>query len=64
MKLIIQSPCYNEAASLPETLVALPRQIDGIDSIEILIIDDGSDDNTSGAARRFGVDHIVRHRTN
>jgi glycosyltransferase involved in cell wall biosynthesis len=64
MKLIIQIPCYNEAASLPETLVALPRQIDGIDSIEILIIDDGSDDNTSGVARRFGVDHIVRHRTN
>jgi len=64
MKLIIQIPCYNEAESLPETLVALPRQIDGIDIIEILIIDDGSTDNTSGVARRFGVDHIVRHRTN
>jgi glycosyltransferase involved in cell wall biosynthesis len=64
MKLIIQIPCYNEAESLPETLVALPRQIDGIDIIEILIIDDGSNDNTSGVARRFGVDHIVRHRTN
>jgi glycosyltransferase involved in cell wall biosynthesis len=64
MKLIIQIPCYNEAESLPETLVALPRQIDGIDIIEILIIDDGSKDNTSDVARRFGVHHIVRHRTN
>ncbi|VAV90253.1 Glycosyltransferase [hydrothermal vent metagenome] len=64
MKLIIQIPCYNEAESLPETLVALPRQIDGIDSIEILVIDDGSKDNTSEVARRFGVHHIVRHRTN
>lgn len=64
MKLVIQIPCYNEAESLPETLVALPRQIDGIDTIEILIIDDGSKDNTSDVARRFGVHHIVRHRTN
>jgi len=64
MKLIIQIPCFNEAESLPETLVALPRQIDGIDSIEILVIDDGSTDNTGDVARRFGVHHIVRHRTN
>jgi len=64
MKLIIQIPCFNEAESLPETLVALPRQIEGIDSIEILVIDDGSRDNTSDVARRFGVHHIVRHRTN
>jgi glycosyltransferase involved in cell wall biosynthesis len=64
MKLIIQIPCFNEAESLPETLVALPRQIDGIDIIEILVIDDGSRDDTSAVAKRFGVHHIVRHRTN
>ena len=64
MKLIIQIPCYNEAESLPETLIALPRKIDGIDEIEYLVIDDGSSDDTSGVARRFGVHHIVRHRTN
>lgn len=63
-KLIIQIPCYNEAESLPETLVALPRRIPGIDTIEFLIIDDGSHDGTSEVARRFGVHHVVRHRRN
>lgn len=63
-KLIIQIPCFNEAESLPETLVALPRRIPGIDTIEFLIIDDGSHDGTSEVARRFGVHHVVRHRRN
>ena len=63
-KLIIQIPCLNEAESLPETLSRLPRQIDGIDTIEILVIDDGSTDDTVGVARRWGVHHMVRHRRN
>lgn len=63
-KLIIQIPCFNEAESLPETLVALPRRIAGVDKVEILVIDDGSHDATSEVARRFGVHHVVRHRRN
>lgn len=63
-KLIIQIPCFNEAENLPETLVALPRRIEGIDTIEVLVIDDGSHDGTADVARRFGVHHIVRHRRN
>jgi glycosyltransferase involved in cell wall biosynthesis len=63
-KLIIQIPCLNEAETLPATLAKLPRQIDGVDTIEYLIIDDGSSDDTSGVARRWGVHHIVRHRRN
>jgi glycosyltransferase involved in cell wall biosynthesis len=59
-KLIIQIPCLNEAKTLPATLAALPRHIDGVDAIETLIIDDGSSDNTLAVARRCGVDHIVR----
>lgn len=64
MKLIIQIPCYNEGEHLPETVAALPRAIDGVDVIEFLVIDDGSEDGTSEVARKLGVHHIVRHRTN
>lgn len=63
-KLIIQIPCFNEADSLPETLVALPRRLPGIDEIEVLVIDDGSHDGTADVARRYGVQHVVRHRRN
>jgi glycosyltransferase involved in cell wall biosynthesis len=63
-KLIIQIPCLNEAGTLADTLVALPRRIDGIERIELLVIDDGSSDDTAEVARRFGVHHIVRHRRN
>jgi len=64
MKLIIQIPCLNEEATLPETIVALPRQIDGIDEVELLVIDDGSTDRTVEVARECGVEHIVRLTNN
>jgi glycosyltransferase involved in cell wall biosynthesis len=64
MKLIIQIPCFNEEAQLPVTLSHLPRQIDGFDSVEWLIIDDGSTDRTIEVAREHGVDHVVRLTNN
>jgi len=60
VKLIIQIPCYNEAETLPETLIALPRQLSGIDQIEFLVIDDGSTDNSAEIADRNGAHHVVR----
>ena len=62
VKLIIQIPCYNEANSLTQTLQALPQQLSGIDHIEVLIIDDGSADETAHIAEQNGVNHIVRLR--
>ncbi|ODS53613.1 MAG: glycosyl transferase [Acidobacteria bacterium SCN 69-37] len=60
MKLIIQIPCLNEAKTLPGTLADLPTSIPGIDAIELLVIDDGSTDETSAVARAHGVHHLVR----
>jgi glycosyltransferase involved in cell wall biosynthesis len=60
MKLIVQIPCLNEAATLPATLAEIPRAIEGFDAVEILVIDDGSTDDTAEVALRNGVDHIRR----
>jgi len=64
MKLVIQIPCLNEEASLPATLADLPLSFEGIDEIEVVVIDDGSTDGTSDAARRSGVRHVVRAPVN
>jgi len=64
MKLIIQIPCLNEEATLPATIGDLPRQIEGIDEVELLVIDDGSTDRTVEVARELGVEHVVRLTNN
>ncbi|MCW3013541.1 MAG: glycosyltransferase family 2 protein [Solirubrobacterales bacterium] len=64
MKLIIQIPCFNEEEQLPATLADLPRAVAGFDTVEWLIIDDGSKDRTIEVAREGGVDHIVRLTNN
>ncbi len=64
MKLIIQIPCFNEAEQLPRTLADLPREVEGFDTVEWLVIDDGSTDETVAVAREHGVDHLVRLTSN
>jgi glycosyltransferase involved in cell wall biosynthesis len=64
VKLIIQIPCLNEERTLPATIADLPREVPGIDEIELLVIDDGSSDRTVAVARECGVDHIVRLTNN
>ena len=62
--LVIQIPCLNEEATLPTTIADLPREVDGFDRVEWLVIDDGSSDGTAAVARECGVDHVVSHRHN
>ena len=64
MKLIIQVPCFNEAAQLPDTLAQLPRRVAGFDEVEWLVVDDGSSDDTAAVARAHGVDHVVSYGDN
>ncbi|WP_243063496.1 glycosyltransferase family 2 protein [Humibacter sp. RRB41] len=64
MKLFVQIPCLNEEETLPLVLSTIPQQIDGVDDIEILVIDDGSSDRTIDVARELGVTHFVRHTRN
>ncbi len=64
MKLIIQIPCLNEEDTLPKTLADLPKKIEGIDNIEILLIDDGCTDRTVEVAKNLGVHHILQFTNN
>lgn len=61
MKLIVQIPCLNEEATLPLVIKSIPKKIQGIDVIDVLVIDDGSTDRTVAVARELGVRHFVRH---
>lgn len=64
MKLIIQIPCLNEAGTLGIAVGALPRHVEGFDTVEWLVIDDGSTDGTATLARELGVDHVIQHPVN
>ncbi len=64
MRVIVQIPCFNEEATLPATLAAIPRRIPGVSAVEILVIDDGSTDRTVAVARAHGVEHILVNKAN
>jgi glycosyltransferase involved in cell wall biosynthesis len=64
VKLIIQMPCLDEEDQLPISLGALPREVEGFDTVEWLIVDDGSTDRTVEVAIELGVDHVVKLTNN
>lgn len=60
MKLFVQIPCLNEEQTIASVIRDIPREIEGIDEIKVLVIDDGSSDRTAEVARRAGADCVVR----
>ncbi len=64
MKLVVQIPCLNEAQTLPLVLGSIPKHIAGIDEIVVVVIDDGSTDDTVAVAKQYGVKHFIRHASN
>lgn len=64
MKVVVQIPCLNEEQTLPLVLESIPKKIKGVDSVEVLIIDDGSTDKTIAVAESYGVTHFVKHPRN
>lgn len=63
MKLVIQIPCFNEEKTLPDVIKDIPKKIKGIDEIILLVIDDGSTDNTIEVAKKLGC-RVVSHKKN
>jgi glycosyltransferase involved in cell wall biosynthesis len=64
MKLVVTIPAYNEESSIGGVIAEIPRRMDGVAGVQVLVLDDGSTDGTVAAAQKAGADKIVRHRQN
>jgi len=64
MKLVVFVPALNEEKTISKVILAIPRKIPGIDKVEVLVVDDGSTDNTVDIALNAGADKIISHPNN
>jgi glycosyltransferase involved in cell wall biosynthesis len=63
MHLLVGIPAYNEAATIAEVIGRVPKAIDGVDSVEVVVVDDGSADDTAKIARAHDAT-VIRHPQN
>lgn len=63
-KLIVTIPAYQEEATIADVIREVPREIEGVGRVEVLVLDDGSTDNTVAESLAAGADHVISHRTN
>ncbi len=64
MKLVVMIPAHNEDETIGKVIEEIPRKIEGMDSVQVLVINDGSTDRTVEVAREAGADEVLSHRTN
>ena len=64
MKLVILVPAYNEEENIENTILTIPKKIQGVDEIQILVINDGSSDKTAEIALNSGANKVVTHSRN
>lgn len=64
MKLVVMIPSYNEEETIASVIREIPRSIPGVDTVEVLVINDGSTDRTVEEARRAGADTIISFKKN
>ncbi len=64
LKLVVLIPAFNEEKTIASVIKAVPRKINGIGNVKILVVDDGSTDSTAGRAKKAGADKIVSHKAN
>lgn len=63
LRLVVVVPCLNEQETVARVVRSVPDENDAITSVEVVVVDDGSTDETSQRARAAGA-HLVRHTTN
>ena len=56
----IVTPALNEERTIAEVISGIPRDIEGITAMEVVVVDDGSNDRTGELAGAAGA-HVVRH---
>lgn len=63
-KIIVMIPAFNEEKTIGNVIKDIPRKINGISDIKVLVIDDGSTDSTIEAAKKSGADYVFRNKKN
>jgi len=64
IKVIVMIPAFNEEKLLSSVIQDIPKEIEGIDKIEILVINDGSTDRTLEIAEKSGANYIISNNSN
>ncbi len=62
--LVVLIPAFNEEKTIASVVKSIPRKIEGVARVLVLVVDDGSSDRTASRARQVKADIIVSHETN